>query len=166
MLWQTLGSCWIAAMLLGCDFYQDEYGNRKLLPAPPPVTVPYSLSGLPYAIKQGDRLQIVSGDLATLCQLIGIRAPSFGEPCFDDSAQFLNRLVEGRMVQGTVYRHDAHMRAHFRGYVGELDLNLEMIRQGYARYDGTDLLDADLFRQVENEARQARRGIWQYVPEN
>ena len=150
--------------LTGCDFYQDEYGNRKLLPAPPPTTVPYKLSGFPYGIKQGDELQIVSGETSTLCRLMGVRAPNQDAAFFEESTQFLNSLVEGQIVNGIVFRHDAQMRASFRGYVGDLDLNLEMILHGYARYDETEFPGSEAFREAEAQARRAGRGMWQSAP--
>ncbi|MCH2180941.1 MAG: thermonuclease family protein [Mariniblastus sp.] len=147
--------------LAGCGFYQDEYGNRKRVPAPPPAAIPYELSGNPYAIKQGDELQIVSGEIATYCRLIGVRAPSPDDPFFEPSVQGLNRLVEGQVVRGTVYRHDAHMRALFHARVGDLDLNRQMILNGWARYDETEFPGNESFRQAEAEARRSGRGLWQ-----
>lgn len=153
--------CLIFFLTAGCDFYQDEYGNRKLLPAPPPTAMPYKLSGLPYAIKQGGELQVVSGEISTLCRLMGVRAPNHGDAFFEESTQFLNSLVQGRSVHGTVYRHDAQMRAIFRGFVDDVDLNLEMIRQGYARYDETEFPGSEAFREAEAQARRTGRGMWQ-----
>jgi len=154
----------VVVWLTGCDFYQDEYGNRKLLPAPPPTIVPYKLSGFPYGIKRGDELQIVAGETSTFCRLMGVRAPNQDDACFDESTQFLNSLVAGQVVHGTVVGHDAQMRASFRGYVGDLDLNLEMILHGYARYDETEFPGSEAFREAESQARRAGRGMWQSTP--
>lgn len=163
---QPLAAGRVAALLLlwglvGCGFYHDEYGNRKRVPAPPPAVVPYELSGTPYAIKQGDEFQIVSGDMATCCRLIGVRAPKPDHPLFEESVQQLRRLVEGLVVRGTVYRHDAHMRALFGAEVGDLDLNREMILQGYAWYEEEEFPGNESLRHAEAEARLSGRGLWQ-----
>ena len=149
------------AGVLGCGFYEDEYGNRKLMPAPPPDKCPYELAGKPYAIKSGDELLLVNGDTATCCRLQGICAPRIDEPWFLESGTYLKSLVEGRQVSGVVVRHDSQMRAMFRGYVGNTDLNLEMVLNGFARYDGTEFRGCEAFLKAETQARDAGRGMWQ-----
>ena len=149
--------------VLGCGFYEDEYGNRKLMPAPPPSHWPYELAGEPYAIERGDELLLVNGDTATFCRLQGIRAPQINDRCFLESGMFLKSLVEGRQVNGVVLEHDSEMRAVFRGYVGDTDLNLEMVLSGFARYDGTEFRGSSAFLKAEAQARDARRGMWQEI---
>ncbi len=118
--------------------------------------------------------QVVDGDTLILAtgervRLIGVDAPeqegpyTRAEPFGAESAAFARRLAEGRRVRLAfdAERRDAYGRTLAYVAVGDLDLNAELIRQGYARaYRRFPHRRLDEFVRLEGEARAARRGLW------
>lgn len=70
----------------------------------------------------------------------------------------LRRLVAGREIICEVIETDRYDRSLARCKAGETDLNLEMVRQGWAvAYRNT----FNEFADAEHEARKSKRGLWQ-----
>lgn len=124
--------------------------------------------------QEGQVTQVFDGDSFRLrepggaeveVRLFGIDAPERHQPWSNHSRQALHRLVRGqplRLVTVTEDRYGRIVATAFRASDG-LDINAEMVREGHAwvyrRY--TD--DPVLIR-LEEEARQAGRGLWGLPP--
>jgi endonuclease YncB( thermonuclease family) len=100
-------------------------------------------------------------------RLNGIDAPEYRQTCRDeagrdwncgrDAARALRSLVSGRTVQCTGLDADRYGRLVSRCTLGDMVLNAEMVRLGWAiayTRHGT------LYVGEEKEARRQRRGIW------
>jgi endonuclease YncB( thermonuclease family) len=100
-------------------------------------------------------------------RLNGIDAPEYHQACRDESgrdwscgkeaARALRNLVAGRTVECTGLDADRYGRLVSRCTVGDLVLNAEMVRLGWAiayTRHGT------LYVKEEDEARRAKRGMW------
>jgi endonuclease YncB( thermonuclease family) len=84
-------------------------------------------------------------------------------PCGRDAQDALRALITGDTLECRVIDTDRYGRAVSECMKGSLDINAEMVRLGWAiayRRHGTAYVDA------EDEARTARRGIWQGRFEN
>jgi endonuclease YncB( thermonuclease family) len=100
-------------------------------------------------------------------RLNGIDAPEYRQTCRDESgrnwdcgreaARALRSLVAGRMVECTGLDADRYGRLVSRCKVGDLVLNSEMVRLGWA---SAYTRHGTLYVREEEEARRARRGIW------
>lgn len=163
-------------LFLGCNFYTDETGRKKHLPASISTEVPYEIRGTGFGVWAGDEFQIESGQVATYCRLLGVDAPDAGQPDFETARDALRKLICDREVVATVVGRDDWQKClvvaristrnsdddaagRDRG-AGQLDVGLEMIRQGYAWFDGTEMEHAEAYRQAQAVARRERRGIW------
>lgn len=116
-------------------------------------------------------LQVVDGDSLrkgdTDIRLYGIDAPEYRQSCRDKhnaeyscgklSANVLRELVRGRDVSCTSIETDRYGRAVADCKIGDLDINREMVRLGwavaYSRHSTSYL-------RAEAEAKKAKRGIW------
>ena len=100
-------------------------------------------------------------------RLNGIDAPEYHQACRDasgrdwdcgkEAARALRSLVAGHMVACKGLDVDRYHRLVSRCEVGDLELNAEMVRLGWAiayTRHGTFYLNE------QNEARRAKRGIW------
>jgi micrococcal nuclease len=122
-------------------------------------------------------LEVVDGDTIDVSlaaetepvRYIGIDTPESNPDlpyeCFGDEADRLNReLVGGREVRLEFddERRDQYGRLLAYVYVGDLFVNAEIVRRGYARTltiePNTD--HADLFARLQQEAGNAGRGLW------
>jgi endonuclease YncB( thermonuclease family) len=114
-------------------------------------------------VVDGDSLR--KGD--TDIRLHGIDAPEYRQSCRDKhdaeylcgklSANALRGLVRGREVSCTSIETDRYGRAVAVCKIGDLDINGEMVRLGwalaYSRHSTSYL-------RAEAEAKKAKRGIW------
>lgn len=100
-------------------------------------------------------------------RLNGIDAPEYRQTCRDeagrdwtcgkDAARALRQLVAGRTVDCKGLDADRYGRLVSRCTVGDLELNAEMVRLGWAI---AYTRHTTLYVREEEEARREKRGIW------
>lgn len=115
----------------------------------------------------GDTIQIETGQTV---RYIGIDTPETKDPrtevqCFGKDAAAKNKeLVEGKTVrlEKDVSETDRYGRLLRYVYVGDLFVNDELVRQGFAHASAypPDVAFQDHFREAEQEAREEKRGLW------
>lgn len=92
---------------------------------------------------------------------VWVREP---EPYALEATEANRRLVEGKTVrlEFDVQPTDRYGRTLAYLYVGDLFVNAELVRQGYAvpLTIPPNVKYADLFLEVAREAREAQRGLW------
>jgi endonuclease YncB( thermonuclease family) len=116
------------------------------------------IGGRVVGITDGDTLTVLTDRQQTKVRLAEIDTPESGQPYGSRARQELSDLAVGKSVRVVVQDTDRYGRTVGRLYVGSLDVNAEMVRQGaawvYRRYSH----DASLL-QLEQEAHEARRGL-------
>ena len=109
----------------------------------------------------GDTIVIQGGDRV---RYIGMDTPEIGQPYYAEATAKNKELVNGKEVRlvKDVSETDQYGRLLRYIYVGDIFVNAELVRLGYARayYYPPDTYYADLFSQLELEAKQAGRGMW------
>jgi micrococcal nuclease len=121
-------------------------------------------------VVDGDTIDVQLGGRTARVRYIGINTPETVDPrrpvqCFGKEASAKNKeLVDGKVVrlERDVSETDRYGRLLRYVYVGELFVNAELVRQGYAQASAypPDVKHQDLFRSLEREAREAGRGLW------
>jgi len=134
------------------------------LPSPTPTpTVPAETAQV-VEIIDGDTIEVQIGGQVFRVRYIGINTPEVGQPCADEATAKNSELVEGKTVSlvKDVSDTDRHDRLLRYVYVGDVFVNAELVGQGYALASTypPDVAYADLFVQLEAEARAAGRGCW------
>jgi hypothetical protein len=142
-----------------CGYQYDASGNRKLLPAPVPRELPYEIVGRSYAVWSGNECQLSVGQTSYYLILQGVNHPDSSD-LEQQSCDHLQAILSQGPVRAVVNRRDPFQRGIARLYLGDMDINLEMILSGYASYDGTDFEGSSAFAEAEKIARSERRGIW------
>lgn len=144
----------LASLLAGCEAADRDAG-------------PAESAGWVTRVVDGDTL-VLDGDERV--RLIGIDTPESVKPgtpveCFAREASAeMKRLVEGRRVRLVL---DAEKRDRYRRllayvYRGDLFVNEEMVRRGFASVATfpPNVRHVDLFLRAQREARAAGRGLW------
>ena len=120
-------------------------------------------TGKVVAISDGDTLTLLVPDGASFKQVkvrLGeIDTPESRQPYGQRAKQALSDLVFNQQARVVVQDTDRYGRTVGRVYVGSLDVNAEMIRQGAAWAYRQYLKDQSLLR-LEAEAKAAKRGLW------
>ena len=135
--------CFLA--LLAAPLWAAEYAGRVV------------------AISDGDTLTLLVPDGASFKQVkvrLGeIDTPESRQPYGQRAKQALSDLAFGKQARVVVQDTDRYGRTVGRVYVGNLDVNAEMIRQGAAWAYRQYLKDQSLLT-LEQQAKAAKRGLW------
>jgi micrococcal nuclease len=122
-------------------------------------------------VVDGDTIEIEGGERV---RYIGIDTPETVDPrkpvqCFGVEASNKNKeLVEGKEVrlEKDITDRDKYNRLLRYVYVGDNFVNLELVKQGFA-YSYSyppDIKYQDQFLKAQQEAREAKRGLWNACP--
>jgi endonuclease YncB( thermonuclease family) len=124
------------------------------------ATAAAEITGRVVGITDGDTLTILDqSQRQTRIRLAEIDTPESHQPYGSRAKQALSELAFGKDVRVVVAAIDRYGRTVGRIYAGSVDISAEMVRQGaawvYRKYNH----DPSLLR-LEQEAQQARRGLW------
>ncbi len=123
---------------------------------------------------QGKVIKIADGDTFTILieiannggfikeriRLNAIDAPEKKQPFSKKSKQFLSKLIYGKTVDIYYKKKDRYGRIIGDVYIGNLNVNYEMVKQGYA-WHFKKYSDDPKLAELENQARIQRKGLWQ-----
>jgi|SRR5690349_15096528 micrococcal nuclease len=152
--------------------------------APAPAAVARPVTGHVVYVVDGDTIHVQLGSRLEKVRYIGVNAAEIphrshpakaGAPYFPhtpaagEAAKRINiDLVGGKSVRLEFdrRRRDDYHRLLAYVYVGELMVNAEMVRRGYAEVMSVppDFRHRALFVKLQEDARAAGRGLWQSSP--
>ena len=119
-----------------------------------------SLQGKVIAIADGDSFTLLDASKQQIkIRLAEIDTPEWGQPYAKRSTQALSGMVFQKQVSVVVQDTDRYGRTVGRVYVGELDINAELVKIGAAWVYRKYVKDVRLF-DLEREAKAAKVGIW------
>ncbi|MBU7019333.1 MAG: thermonuclease family protein [Theionarchaea archaeon] len=111
------------------------------------------------SIIDGDTFRLANGETV---RLIGIDAPELSQPGGKESREYLAQLIlnKGVTLEKGSKDRDKYNRLLRFVYIGDICINEEMIRQGYA--EARYLTDSirEYYIQLEIEAEIAKAGLW------
>jgi endonuclease YncB( thermonuclease family) len=123
------------------------------------------LLGQVVGIADGDTLTLLTPERQQVkVRLYGIDAPESRQPYGTRAQQELSALAFRKSVRVVVEDTDRYGRKVGRVWAGTVDVNAELVRRGaawvYRQYNRDPALP-----RLEQEARQARRGLWSLPPQ-
>ena len=137
-----------------------------------PVTAPagsQTLTGRVVRIADGDTITVLdASDTQHRIRLAGIDAPESHQAFGTQSKKNLSEMVFGKDVTVVYQKTDQYGRLVGKILLYGKDINLEQVKAGmawhYKEYQREQTPeDRDLYAAAEEEARKARRGLWQVV---
>jgi endonuclease YncB( thermonuclease family) len=119
------------------------------------------LTGRVVAISDGDTLTVLTPDKKQVrVRLHGIDTPESKQAFGTRARQELSSLVFGKDVRVEVRDTDRYGRTVGRVFAGSIEVNLEMVRRGFAWWY-RDFAKGDKgLQQAERQARDAGVGLW------
>lgn len=117
------------------------------------------LNGRIVKVSDGDTVTLLDSDNTQhKIRLHGIDAPEKGQPYGDKSKEYLSNMIAGKTVTVYVKGTDQYKRTLGVIYLGEVNINAEMIANGYAwNYH----YSKDIFYiKLQDQARQKKLGLW------
>jgi len=118
------------------------------------------LQGKVVGVMDGDTIKILAaGNKQFKIRLSDIDAPEKKQAFGNKAKWFLSDLVYRKNVTVQFSKKDRYKRIIGRVYVGNMDVNKELVEQGYAWVYRKYSKDSTLLR-LENYARSNRLGLW------
>jgi micrococcal nuclease len=128
------------------------------------------LDGVVIRVVDGDTVHVRIGERVERVRYIGVNTPEVHhprkgeEPGGREAARVNEALVAHRRVrlELDVQSHDRYGRLLAYVWVGDVMINAELVRQGYAQVMTVppNVRYVDLFRKLQHDAREAGRGLW------
>ncbi len=117
------------------------------------------LPGVVVGVVDGDTADVRLASGMIRVRFHAIDAPEAGQPHGAAATRALSNLVFGKQVDVEPFEQDRYDRLVARLWIGELDVNAEMVKSGnawtYRRY-----ADDAAYCAYEQAARVLRRGLW------
>jgi micrococcal nuclease len=121
-------------------------------------------------VVDGDTIDVELNGRTVRVRYIGVNTPETThptkgqEPCGPEAAEANRTLVEGQTVrlELDVQQRDRDQRLLAYVYVGNIMINAELVRQGYAQVATfpPNVRYADHFQQLQQDAHAAGSGCW------
>jgi endonuclease YncB( thermonuclease family) len=142
-----------------------------LLPKDSPYEQPPSPYAQPHSLDPnlaGRILSVADGDTFTLdvngqkvkVRLYGIDCPERDQPYGKEARDFVLDWVRGRPVSIKSRGKDQYERVLGEAFIGESNLNKELLAHGYAWWYESHAKTRKDYRELQQQAQQARRGLW------
>ena len=129
-----------------------------LIFAAPPKVVE-ELSGKIVSITDGDTIKVLVGKESVTIRLEGIDAPEKSQSFGSKSKDALATMVFGQTVTVKKTGKDQYSRSLGFVFVDDLDVNAQMIQDGWA-WHFKKYNDEERLAVLEDEARNEKRGLW------
>lgn len=118
------------------------------------------MTGVVVGVVDGDTADIRLESGMIRIRFHGIDAPEMGQPFGKAAKEKLSNLVFGKDVAIEPYEQDRYDRLVARLWLGETDINAEMVKSGFA-WTYRRYADLPAYCAYEKAARDLRRGLWQ-----
>jgi endonuclease YncB( thermonuclease family) len=160
---------WLIALASVFSVSCSRQPERKTTPAQP-VTAPFgkqTLTGRVVSVADGDTVTVLdSNDTQHRIRLEGIDAPERRQPFGSKSKESLAAMIFGKEVTVVSGKTDQYGRLVGKFLLDGKDVNLEQVKAGMAWHykfyeDEQTTEDRELYAKAEDDARAARRGLWQ-----
>jgi len=145
-------------------------GLLALVTALPAWSTPAPVAGTVVRIVDGDTIHVRIGGRVEKVRYIGVNTPEVHhptkgeEPGGREAAEVNRRLVEGQAVrlELDVQERDRYGRLLAYVWIGDLMINAELVRLGYAQVMTIppNVRYQEVFLKLQREAREAGRGLW------
>ncbi len=119
-----------------------------------------TLSAEVVAVTDGNTISIVRDGEDVEIRLQGIDAPEEGQAFYEVARNGLAHAVLGKTVTIQMTGRDLEKHLTGRVYLGEIDINLELVKAGLAWHNRPESSDKALM-EAQKAARKAKKGIWQ-----
>lgn len=131
----------------------------SILSIPSVLVASHNIDGLVTAVKDGDTFLLQVGKINHTVRLADIDAPESGQPYGNRAKQALNGLIFKKNIHAQCRDSDKYGRYVCTVFVGNLDVNMEMVRTGHA-WVYSEFNQRNDLPKLERDARKARIGLW------
>lgn len=158
---------WVLPLAIVVSLVAGSASGRAISPR---AASPSALDGVVVRVVDGDTIRVRLGDEVERVRYIGVNTPEVHhprkgeEPGGREAMAINDGLVAGRQVrlELDVQPRDRYGRLLAYVWVGDVMINAELVRMGYAQVMTVppNVRYQELFLKLQREARALRRGLW------
>ena len=152
---RVLSSIVLLAVFFSFILVSLDTGEREQQPDPH-----QRLHGKVTRVADGDTITLWADGKKTKVRLQGIDCPEQDQLFGKQASHFLRDLILNREVEVQPLGQDSYGRVLGEVFYSGKNLNKELLKQGYAWWYQTYAKDRRDYRDLEQEARNAKRGLW------
>jgi len=146
-------------ILSGLVFDNREKMLYAMQDGPDAPTQTYDVYGEVISITNGDTVSILVNNRPVRIRLAGIDAPEQNQDYGSQVNKYIGNLILGKKVRANVEDMDNHGCLIGRVYLNNLDVNADLVKNGFAWAHSVNMEDRNLVK-LQTNARNNKRGLW------
>jgi micrococcal nuclease len=111
-------------------------------------------------VLDGDTIEVLHEKKPERIRLYGIDCPEKGQPFGQKAKQATSSLLFGKQVRIESHGRDKHRRTLGTVFDGALNVNQELIKEGWCWWFRKFVPRDQTLKQLEQEAKEAKKGLW------
>ena len=137
-----------AVALLWCSLMLVEHGMAD------------DFKGEVIRVLDGDTIEVLHEKKPERIRLYGIDCPEKGQAFGQKAKQATSSLLFGKDVRIESHGRDKHRRTLGTVFNGDLNVNQELVREGWCWWFRKFVPKDKKLKQLEQEAKEAKKGLW------
>jgi endonuclease YncB( thermonuclease family) len=111
-------------------------------------------------VLDGDTIEVLHEEKPERIRLYGIDCPEKGQAFGQKAKQATSSLLFGKDVRIESHGRDKHRRTLGTVFDGELNVNQELVKEGWCWWFRKFVPKDQALKQLEQEAKDAKKGLW------
>jgi micrococcal nuclease len=111
-------------------------------------------------ILDGDTIEVLHEKKPERIRLYGIDCPEKGQAFGQKAKQATSSLLFGKEVRIESHGRDKHRRTLGTVFDGDLNVNQELVKEGWCWWFRKFVPNDQTLKQLEQEAKEAKKGLW------
>jgi micrococcal nuclease len=111
-------------------------------------------------VLDGDTIEVLHEKKSERIRLYGIDCPEKGQAFGQKAKQATSSLLFGKDVRIETHGRDKHRRTLGTVFDGDLNVNQELVKEGWCWWFRKFVPKDQVLRQFEQEAKEAKKGLW------
>lgn len=122
----------------------------------------YGISGKVTKVSDGDSFFLKSGKKSYRIRMYGVDAPELHQKYGEFSKKALEDMILNKNVNIKVINEDKYGRKVGKVFVGNKEVNLELLKNGYVFFYEYYAKNEKEYRRAYEKALEEKRGLWKY----
>jgi micrococcal nuclease len=111
-------------------------------------------------VLDGDTIEVLHAKKPERVRLYGIDCPERGQAFGQKAKQATSSLLFGKDVRVETHGRDKHRRTLGTVFDGDLNVNQELVKEGWCWWFSKYVPKNAVLKQLEQEAKDAKKGLW------
>jgi micrococcal nuclease len=125
-----------------------------------PAGMAADFEGKVIGVLDGDTIEVLHDYKPERIRLYGVDCPEKGQAFGQKAKQATSSLLFGKDVRVVGHGRDKHRRTLGTVFQGEVNVNQELVKEGWCWWFSKYVPKDSVLKQFEQEAKKAKKGLW------